>query len=282
MGRNLLTALLICLALSGVEARAAKMPMMNHGRMLMDMSGKMVMGQNTDQLPSGCRRISEDVKIVVGAGHVYSKPFPGTMFGYSEHEWKVKPCARITVTLKNEDQIRHQWMLHDLPDDVYPKGMFHIEVTGPGKVSGTFIVPPEDKTYLVHCDIAQHTEKGMKAQLVVGKGSGVLPGIPGISKAVINYDEAPADQHSGAESVTPAVMVEEEEPFLLSGMLVLGLVIAIMATPYLLRWIGRRFFGMSGRELSSYLFERLMAVVCWLIRLFIGLWDWFSSRQRSL
>ena len=35
----------------------------------------------------------------------------------------------------------------------------------------------------MHCDIAQHMEKGMKAQLKVGKGRGDLPSIPGISAA---------------------------------------------------------------------------------------------------
>ena len=43
-------------------------------------------------------------------------------------------------------------------------------------------MPSDDKTYLVHCDVAQHMEKGMKAQLVVGKGSGDLPSIPGVTR----------------------------------------------------------------------------------------------------
>ncbi len=281
-----LCMVMLWLVLATFQVHAAKkMPMMNHGRMLMDMSGKMVMGQNTDQLPSGCRKISDDVKIIVGAGHKYARPYPGTMFGYSEHQWKVKPCARITVTLKNDDQIRHQWMLHDLPEDLYPKGMFHIEVTGPGEVTGTFIVPKVDKTYLVHCDIAQHTEKGMKAQLVVGKGSGVLPGIPGISEPAVKYvqSQSPAEGGTPVVIVTgPEVMPQVEEPSLLSGMLVLGLVVAILGTPFILRWIGGRFFGMSGRELSGYIFERLMAVFCLFIRLFMAIWDWFRPQQRSL
>ncbi|MEE9346131.1 MAG: copper oxidase, partial [Methylococcales bacterium] len=43
-----------------------------------------------------------------------------------------------------------------------------------------------DKTYLVHCDVAQHTENGMKAQLVVGKGNedGDLPSIPGVTPPI--------------------------------------------------------------------------------------------------
>ncbi|MGB4247757.1 MAG: multicopper oxidase domain-containing protein, partial [Pseudohongiellaceae bacterium] len=48
-------------------------------------------------------------------------------------------------------------------------------------VMGSFIVPSDDATYLVHCDITQHMEKGMKAQLVVGAGSGDLWSVPGVS-----------------------------------------------------------------------------------------------------
>ena len=58
--------------------------------------------------------------------------------------------------------------------------MFHIEVTGPAQKTGTFILPSTKRTYFVHCDIAQHMEKGMKAQLKVAGGDGDLPSIPGI------------------------------------------------------------------------------------------------------
>jgi len=43
-------------------------------------------------------------------------------------------------------------------------------------------VPSEAKTYLVHCDLSTHMEKGMKAQLKVNGGDGDLPSIPGITK----------------------------------------------------------------------------------------------------
>lgn len=257
--------------LAGFRAGAAPMPTMNHGRMLMDMSGKMVMGQNTDRLPPGCRRISEEVKITVKAGHKYARPFPGTIFGYSGHEWRVKPCAKVTVTLVNEDQVRHQWMLHDLPAEVYPRGMFHLEVTGPGEVTGTFIAPSGNRTYLVHCDIPQHTEKGMKAQLVVGKGSGVLPGIPGISEPAVRY-EVPPEGTAPVKVASPNETNRDRTAFL-SGMLVLGIVLAIISAPYLLRWLGGRFFGMSGRELNAYLFERIMALVCRAIVALRALWQ---------
>lgn len=147
---------------------------------VMDMQG-MVMNENTDRMPPGCPAVSEDVQITVKAGRKYAKDHNGIAFGFDTHEWKFKPCTRLTVRFVNEDDIRHQWMVHGLPKFIYPLGMFHMEVNGPGEKTGTFIVPAEDNTYLVHCDIAQHMEKGMKGQLVVGKGSGDLPSIPGIS-----------------------------------------------------------------------------------------------------
>jgi hypothetical protein len=161
-----------------------------HGHhMMMDMdAGGMVMNENKDNLPRDCPQLAGDVEITVRAGVKYAKAFPGTMFGYDQHEWNVKPCSRITVTLINEDNIRHQWMMHMLPTYIYPQGMFHIEVAGPGRRTGTFIVPSVEKTYFVHCDIAQHTEKGMKAQLKVGGGDQDFPSIPGITAP--NYPDS--------------------------------------------------------------------------------------------
>ena len=151
--------------------------------MHMDMQG-MVMNENKDQLPKDCKKITEDIVIKVKAGTQFAKTYPGTVFGYDKHEWKAKPCSRITVEFENTDEIRHQWMVHGLPSYLYPEGMFHIEVNGKFSKTGTFIVPSTPFTYLVHCDIAQHTEKGMKAQIVVGSGTKdkpVLPSIPGLS-----------------------------------------------------------------------------------------------------
>jgi len=148
--------------------------------MNMDLKG-MVMYENKDKLPKDCKEISEDVTIKVAAGTKYAEQYPGTVFGFDNHQWQAKPCARITVEFTNDDEIRHQWMIHGLPKYLYPEGMFHIEVNGSGKKTGTFIVPNSHFTYLVHCDIAQHMEKGMKAQLKVGKGRADLPSIPGIS-----------------------------------------------------------------------------------------------------
>jgi len=149
-----------------------------HHMMVMD-AGGMVMNENKDEIPRDCPQLAGDVEITVRAGMKYAKEFPGTVFGYDQHEWKVEPCTRITVTFINEDDIRHQWMVHMLPKYLYPRGMFHLEVAGPGRRTGTFIVPSMEKTYFVHCDVAQHTEKGMKAQLKVGRGDEDFPSIPG-------------------------------------------------------------------------------------------------------
>jgi len=59
--------------------------------------------------------------------------------------------------------------------------MFHIEANGGQSKTGTFIVPAENKSYLIHCDMAQHMEKGMRGQLIVGSGSGDLWGVNGVS-----------------------------------------------------------------------------------------------------
>lgn len=151
-----------------------------HQGMRMD-AGGMVMYENREQLPRDCPALAGEQTITVRAGKQYAQAFSGIMFAYDRQEWHVAPCTRVTVTFINEDQIRHQWMVHGLPRYLHPEGMFHIEVSGPGSQTGTFIVPSARKTYLVHCDVAQHTEKGMKAQLKVGGGDGDFPSIPGIT-----------------------------------------------------------------------------------------------------
>ncbi len=148
---------------------------------IMDHEGTMIMGQNLDKLPSSCKSISESVEITVKAGRKYARNFPGTAFAFDQQQWNVKPCSKVTFHFVNEDNIRHQFMMHGLPKYLYKYGMFHLEVTGPKTVSGTIIVPGSDDTFLVHCDISHHMEKGMKAQLVVGKGAENIPSIPGLT-----------------------------------------------------------------------------------------------------
>jgi plastocyanin len=141
----------------------------------------MVMNANATTLPRDCDEIAAEHAFTIHAGAVYSEGFPGTTFGYSERELAVEPCSRVTITFVNDDQVRHQWMVHGLPRYLYPGGMFHIEANGGESQTGSFIVPSDERTYLIHCDLPQHMEKGMKAQLVVGRGDGDLWAIPGIS-----------------------------------------------------------------------------------------------------
>lgn len=150
-------------------------------RHTMDMDG-MVMNENKNVLPYGCDKIASDVNLTVHAGRKHAAKFNGKIFAYDQQEWAVEPCSRITVKFVNDDHVRHQFMIHGLPDYLYPPmGMFHIELTGPGSKTASFIVPKEKKTYLVHCELTQHMENGMKAQLKVAGGDGDLSSIPGVT-----------------------------------------------------------------------------------------------------
>jgi len=253
--------------------------LMDHGDgHLMDMGGGMVMGQNTSTLPGGCDSISETKEITVHAGHKYAEKFPGRMFAFDTQEFNFKPCTKLTVHFINDDNIRHQWMMHGLPKYLYPKGMFHLEVSGPAKISGTLILPPGDKTYLVHCDIAQHMEKGMKAQLKVGKGDGDLPSIPGVTAYVIpdnykgNLQAVMAEVSAAAEATpVPAAVVNKTAPAttaptedsIISGVTVIGLAIGLGLAPFL----AKKFKGMSASEVVATVFDWVRAGIGLVIKL---------------
>jgi plastocyanin len=252
--------------------------LMNHGDgHLMDMAGGMVMGNNPDTLPGGCDKVAETKEITVHAGHKYAEKFPGRMFAFDTQEFQFKPCTKLTVHFINDDSVRHQWMMHGLPKYLYPKGMFHLEVSGPAKISGTLILPPGDKTYLVHCDIAQHMEKGMKAQLKVGKGDGDLPSIPNVTANIVADDykitlpELLAKAHAEADlpepvpaveavkKIAPPPVVEENGSF--SGVTVIGLALGILVAPML----ARKFKGMSMMQIVSYLFDLVNTFAEWAV-----------------
>lgn len=183
---KLITTTLFLLALQANQVEA-----MDHGGMIMDEKG-MIMNNNNDRLPSDCPKISENVDITIRAGQKHALKFNGKMFAFDKQEWDVKPCAKINITFINDDQIRHQLMIHGLPGYLYPQGMFHLELYGQGELKASLIVPSQKKTYLVHCELPQHMEKGMKAQLKVAGGDVDLPSIPGISEP-IRADVYPVD-----------------------------------------------------------------------------------------
>ncbi len=171
-------ALLFALALAAPLLVAQSHDHSGHS-MHMDAAG-MVMNSNHHRLPRGCDEISGDYRFEIAAGSEFAAGTPGMIFGMSQHELRVEPCSRVTVHFSNRDQVRHQWMVHGLPKYLYPTGMFHLEANAGASVEGVFIVPADDRTYLVHCDMAQHMEKGMKGQLVVGRGSGDLWSVRGV------------------------------------------------------------------------------------------------------
>jgi len=156
-------------------------------------SGGVVMNENLSNLPRDCSEISQEHQLTIRAGKKYAATIAGAVFGMDQHEVRVEPCSRVTVTFVNEDEVRHQWMVHGLPKYLYPAGMFHIEASGGESRTGTFIVPGDDQTFLIHCDMAQHMEKGMRGQLVVGAGSGDLWAVAGVSDQFYRSDYLPAN-----------------------------------------------------------------------------------------
>jgi len=203
---------------------------------IMDHEGTMIMGQNLDKLPSSCKSISEEVEITVRAGRKYAAKFPGTAFAFDQQQWHVKPCSKVTWHFINEDDIRHQFMMHGLPKYLYKYGMFHLEVTGPKTVSGTIIVPGSDDTFLVHCDISHHMEKGMKAQLVVGKGGENIPSIPGVTPYNINDTYEAENLPKVSDKAEQSAMVRQITAFTNNnfqdyGMMLIGLLIGLLSIP---------------------------------------------------
>ncbi len=181
----ILALILSCVAMEAGAAQRSGPPQAeqhsdHQHNMILD-SGGVVMNSNTDVLPRDCKQFGPDYDFTVYAGTEFASDNPGTMYGFSQHDFLVDPCSRVTITFVNKDQVRHQWMIHGLPRYLYPGGMFHLEAAGGHSRTGTFIVPSDHQTYLVHCDVAQHMEKGMKGQLKVGRGSGDLWSIPGVS-----------------------------------------------------------------------------------------------------
>jgi plastocyanin len=282
--RQLLLITLLSLAVS--SPAFAKKQFIDHNRLmdhgdghLMDMDGGMVMGQNINTLPGGCDKIEAVEEITVHAGHEYAKKFPGRMFAFDIQEYQFEPCTKLTVHFVNDDNIRHQWMMHGLPKYLYPKGMFHLEVTGPGKISGTLIFPPNDKTYLVHCDISQHMEKGMKGQLKIGDGSGDLPSIPGVTANVIQDDYSGSIPEELIKPLSKAAKAKASEAQAnnsgFSWVMVIGILAGVLLAPVLIR----RFKGMSAGEIISAIVEMLSQGIASLIKIVSGLIAKYGSKK---
>jgi hypothetical protein len=175
-------------------------PITYAGGMMMDDKG-MIMNANSNNLPKDCPAISETVEMVIHAGQQYAVNFAGKVFAFDKQEWNVKPCAKLNITFINDDEIRHQLMIHGLPGYLYPEGMFHLELYGKGQLNASLIMPSQKKTYLAHCELPQHAEKGMKAQIKVDGGDGDLPSIPSITAA------AKADYYALDWNITTSLLL---------------------------------------------------------------------------
>jgi PGF-CTERM protein len=137
-------------------------------RMEMSENGT-VMNGNPDQLPPGCEAVDGTERVTVRGGTAVADE--GDAFGFDPDRIQAPPCSRLVVTFVNSDDVRHQFMVHGLPTEVYPMGMFTIEVDGPGRLTGSFVTPAKNYTMHTHCSLPQHQQKGMQMSLVVGDGS---------------------------------------------------------------------------------------------------------------
>lgn len=145
------------------------------------------------QAHPGCDSISEEVELTVRGGREFATEFPGAVFTFDQRDFEIPACARVHVTFINEDDIRHQFMVHG----TFPNGFFQLEVDGPGEENGTFVVGPDPKTRMTHCGLPQHQQKGMKAQVRVAGGEGNSPNILGIS-GIPEEDKAKGLDYTGS------------------------------------------------------------------------------------
>ena len=129
-----------------------------------------VVNANSDTAPGACESIRGERRVTIEAGRQYADA--GEAFGYDLDRITAPPCTRLVVTVVNHDDVRHQWMVHDLPTDTYPMGMFTIEVADAGSVTASFVTPAAGGEYAGHCSLPQHEQKGMRLPLVVTGDSG--------------------------------------------------------------------------------------------------------------
>lgn len=128
----------------------------------------LVLNANTSGLPQDCEAISGELAFTVRAGTRHVPADSTHTFAYDQPRLEAPPCSRVTVTLVNDDAVRHQWVLRGLPAALHPGGVFHLEANGGQQVTGTFILPGEAARYPVSCTLAGHATLGMQAVLTVG------------------------------------------------------------------------------------------------------------------
>lgn len=83
----------------------------------------------------------------------------GKEFAFTPDTINAKPGEKITINFKNAGTVEHTFVIADL----------NFKLTAqPGQtVTGAFTAPSQTGTYEIRCDVAGHTEAGMKGQLIV-------------------------------------------------------------------------------------------------------------------
>ncbi len=83
----------------------------------------------------------------------------GSEFAYQPNVINAKPGEKINVQFKNTGTVEHTFVIKDLNFKI---------VAEPGQtVTKSFTAPSSAGSYEIHCDVAGHTEAGMKGTLNV-------------------------------------------------------------------------------------------------------------------
>jgi plastocyanin len=94
-----------------------------------------------------------------GGGQGTTLNVQGAEFGYTPNTLTVKAGEAVTVNFKNTGTVEHTFVIKDLNFKL---------VAQPGQTTkGSFTAPATAGTHEIHCDIAGHTEAGMKGTLTV-------------------------------------------------------------------------------------------------------------------
>jgi Cu/Ag efflux protein CusF/uncharacterized cupredoxin-like copper-binding protein len=110
-----------------------------------------------------CDKARSKRRIVISGGTEYARE--GELFAFSPRELKVGRCEEIELVFKNEDDVRHAFMIPGL------NPMPVVEFTGAGSRTITFVTPDADVTLEFHCHVETHQRMGMEGRMIVGAGS---------------------------------------------------------------------------------------------------------------
>lgn len=95
-----------------------------------------------------------------------------TDFKFDPAEWTVPAGQEVTLNIKNEGAVEHDWVLMAKPvtppaSDDNPDVIFMADVEAGSNVSVTFTAPAAPGEYQVVCAVPGHLESGMAGKLIV-------------------------------------------------------------------------------------------------------------------